>query len=240
MRRSLAVGVSAWAGLAAALLAVQLSGLDLALPRGWFETETMRFAGDQWLWVRVSYLAAPWLGWTMLTASALALLLPQLRRRPAWRRAAVASWCVALVANGLLIEWVLKDGWGRPRPRAIVQFGGSHAYTPFWRPSEACTRNCSLASGHAAAGFALMAPGALARRKKWHRALTIGLLAGSLVGLGRVAQGAHFPTDVLVAGLVVLGCCLVLRWLWWHACLLQRRRAGRTQVPVPGDCSASG
>lgn len=240
MRRSLAVGLWAWAALAAALLAVQLSGLDLALPRGWFEAETMRFVGDQWLWVRVSYHAAPWLGWTMLAASTLVLGLPRLRRRPAWRRAAVAAWCVALVANGLLIEWALKDGWGRPRPREVATFGGTHAYEPFWHPSEACSRNCSLASGHAAAGFALMAVGALARRKRWHRALAIGLLAGLLVGLGRVAQGAHFPTDVLVAGLVVLGCCLALRWLWWHARLLQGRHAGRAQAPAPGGCSACG
>jgi membrane-associated phospholipid phosphatase len=114
---------------------------------------------------------------------------------------------------GLVVNTVLKDHWGRARPLQIEQFGGSRAFTPAPLPAAQCARNCSFPSGHAALGFSLLAfalllpPGA-ARRLATAAALGVGVL----VGLARIAQGAHFLSDVVYAGLVVYGTTAALHW----------------------------
>jgi len=66
-------------------------------------------------------------------------------------------------------------------------------------------------AGHASTGFALMAFYFAAYRARRHAlaraALSIGVLAGLLLGISRIAQGAHFVSHVLWAGLI---CWLVM------------------------------
>ena len=49
-------------------------------------------------------------------------------------------------------------------------------------------------------------------------AATQGVVAGLLVGAGRVLQGGHFLSDIVLAGLVMHGVCLLIRagWLRWR------------------------
>src|SRR5262249_5762543 len=44
------------------------------------------------------------------------------------------------------------------------------------------------------------------------RTIAIALSIGALLGLGRMAQGAHFLSDVVYAGLLVYGTTAVLYW----------------------------
>lgn len=106
---------------------------------------------------------------------------------------------------GLFIESILKSYWGRARPRDVVPFGGDDPFTPAVWIADSCARNCSFVSGHAglafwttAFAFLLPAP---------HRApvFCAGLCLGGLMGLARMAEGAHFLSDVLFAGLIVVG-----------------------------------
>jgi membrane-associated phospholipid phosphatase len=76
-----------------------------------------------------------------------------------------------------------------------------------------CPRNCAFVSGHAALGFSLVAfaflvPPGLARRAILAAALAIGVV----IGLGRIAQGAHFLSDVVYAGLLAYGTTALLYW----------------------------
>lgn len=208
--------------------ATQLSSLDLAWMRLWLDTSQRGFLGQSWPVVVGLYRTVPWLGWCLLAVALLILLLPRWRRQPRLRRAAVGALLIAVLGNGVIIDAGLKSHWGRPRPTSTEPFGGSHPYTPLWRASSACARNCSLASGHAAAGFWIMAWGLMARRSRWHRWMAAGVAAGLLIGAARTTQGAHFPSDVLAAGLIILLCSLLcrrlwIRWRWW-----QRRRRART------------
>src|SRR5439155_25070753 len=117
------------------------------------------------------------------------------------------------VAPGLLANTTLKDHWGRARPVQIEAFGGSHRFTPAPLPAAECDGNCSFVSGHAALGFALVAFALLlppGRTRRTWIAVAIGF--GALVGLGRIAQGAHFLSDVVFAGLVVYGTSALLHW----------------------------
>ena len=57
---------------------------------------------------------------------------------------------VLIVGAGLIVNVILKDNFGRARPRDIVEFGGSEQFTPAFVVSSACDRNCSFSSGDSA------------------------------------------------------------------------------------------
>ncbi len=109
-----------------------------------------------------------------------------------------------IVGPGLIIETLLKPNWGRARPKDISAFGGEAAYTPPWQMAHECDHNCSFVSGHAAIAFWMTAY-AFLLPPRWRTAgLLAGLLFGFAIGAVRIVQGAHFFTDVVAAGLIVL------------------------------------
>jgi lipid A 4'-phosphatase len=62
------------------------------------------------------------------------------------------------------------------------------------------------------------------RRRLW---LGVGLLSGSIAGLGRVIQGAHFLSDVVFAGFIVYACAY-----WLNRWLLTPPDSGRLALPA--------
>jgi lipid A 4'-phosphatase len=117
---------------------------------------------------------------------------------------------------GLVVNTLLKDHWGRPRPADIVNFGGTETYRPFWNPGTP-ERGRAFPSGHAAIGFFLMAPYFVLMRNnpRWARkALAAGILYGMLMGLGRMIQGGHFLTDVIWSGFLIYLTGLFLYYLF--------------------------
>jgi lipid A 4'-phosphatase len=120
-------------------------------------------------------------------------------------------WSLAL-GPGLLVNVILKDHWGRPRPTTITAFGGGNPYAPVWEISDFCVRNCSFVAGEASTaawlvGFALILP------SRWR---VPGIIAASLyallIGLNRIAFGGHFLSDVLLSyGLTFLVMALLYR-----------------------------
>jgi membrane-associated PAP2 superfamily phosphatase len=152
----------------------------------------------------------------VIAAIALILLLisfVQQQYAPLRKQAVFVLLCIVL-GPGLIINVLLKEQFGRARPREIVEFGGTHQFTQFWQPGEAGT-NSSFPSGHAAIAFAAMTPWFVLRERRRRVAagfLGLGLLFGSLVGVARILQGGHFPSDILWAGglLYLLGGILAL------------------------------
>lgn len=142
----------------------------------------------------------------LIAISALCIFVGSLwaKRLLTYRRAAVFLVLVMLVGPGLMVNVVFKQNWGRPRPRDIVEFHGDREFVQPWVKSPRENGN-SFASGHASMGFYLLVPYFLIRRrsKLWAAVvLGFGLAYGSIMGVARMAQGAHFPSDVLWA----LGC----------------------------------
>ena len=139
----------------------------------------------------------------------------------AWRRGRpllgisprAAAFVLASLAlgPGLVVNVLLKDNWGRPRPSTITEFGGPNHYVRALLPSDQCLDNCSFSSGHAALGFWMIAFALLAS-PRWRRlALLVAVAFGAAVGLVRIAQGGHFLSDVLASGVIVGA---VTRWLY--------------------------
>ncbi len=124
-----------------------------------------------------------------------------------WRRQGIFLVLLLALGPGLLVNATFKDHWGRPRPRELVQFGGKKAFLQPWQPGTDGDGR-SFPSGHASAAFYLTAPYFIYRRykprlaKRW---LLGGTAFGLAMGYARIAQGGHFPSDILWAwGIVYL------------------------------------
>jgi lipid A 4'-phosphatase len=116
-----------------------------------------------------------------------------------------ANWFLLLLilCIALIVEVFLKEGFGRPRPRDVMAFGGDLLFTPFMNISDQCSYNCSFASGHAALGFFFMGIAWIKRSALW---LIPGILLGGLLGYVRISMGGHFLSDVIMPMFVVFIC----------------------------------
>jgi lipid A 4'-phosphatase len=103
------------------------------------------------------------------------------------------------VGPGLVVNVAFKDQFGRTRPSGINQFGGGKAFTPAFFVSDQCNKNCSFVCGDCSVGFATLTFALLARRQR-RRYIAAALAFGSLIGLIRVMEGAHFLSDVVFSG----------------------------------------
>ena len=171
-------------------------------------------AGNIFPW-NVLYNSAP-LPAAAITGSAFTVLLLGFfaPKYAVWRRKALFILLFFLLGPGLLVNIALKDQLGRPRPRQVIEFGGTHRFTQCWQPGTG-GRNSSFPSGHAAVAFFSMAPWFILRQEKQHLALAFlgaGLIFGSLVGVARILQGGHFVSDIVWSGglLYLSGGLLVL------------------------------
>lgn len=146
----------------------------------------------------------------------------------------IAAYVVLTLATGpgLVVNLILKENWGRPRPSTIQEFGGPNTYVPPFVISNQCSDNCSFSSGHGALGFwpvalALLAP------PRWRRqAIAAALAFGIVVGFVRIAQGGHFLSDVVASAIITIGISIILyRWLIFP----QNPRSSKNNPPIAGE-----
>ena len=172
-------------------------------------------------WVVVSYrgisILTVLLGLSIITCFALSFYHERLRH---YRSLCVLMFFLLALGPGLVVNGILKDNWGRPRPRDTVEFGGhAHYEAPFVISDQG---GKSFPCGHCSVAFALGGIGLWLRRrsKRWFWFFLIAsLLLGLVVGLARVAVGAHYLSDVLVSGLVVYATAWLLVTCFPKYCL---------------------
>jgi membrane-associated PAP2 superfamily phosphatase len=122
-----------------------------------------------------------------------------------WSGAGLFLIGVLALGPGLLVNVILKQNWCRPRPYQIIEFGGDRQFVPVLSMGNSGIVG-SFPSGHAAIGFYLFVPGFLlcSRHRIWmYVFIMLGLASGLLLGFGRMAQAAHFPSDIIWSGGVV-------------------------------------
>jgi lipid A 4'-phosphatase len=117
-------------------------------------------------------------------------------------RITVLVFVTILLAPGLLVNGLLKENWGRPRPGETVELKGSLDFKPWWDASGECRSNCSFASGEAAGAFALLSVAAAVPAPWTAPAIVATVAFATVVGIGRVATTGHFVTDVVFGGLL--------------------------------------
>lgn len=194
---------------AAAILFVAMPEVDLAVSQLFMEEGRFTFNEvglwkllHQWI-IHVPRIAF----FAMLAYLAVAFAWP--RAALARRRRQFAYLALVLALGPGVGVALLKDHWGRARPSQVLEPGHSSRFTPPLVPASECPRNCAFVSGHAAMGFYLMAVGlAFPRhRRAW---LAAGLACGSAIGVLRLAQGAHFLSDIVFAGILTWFVAVIL------------------------------
>lgn len=190
--------------VACAFLFTATPEIDLAAAHFFFSAET-GFIGlsqpvnDLRLAFKLAYVA--------ICTLALAGLLSALANSGMIAGLTARKWlflCLCLsVGPGLVCNVVFKNEWGRARPHQIVEFGGSKKFTPALEPASECRKNCSFTCGEASSIFMIFFAFAFLFRRRFHLLMFAGIAAGSLAGLIRMAQGGHFLSDVVFAGITM-------------------------------------
>jgi len=193
--------------------------LDIAVSRLFYDPAS-GFLDRRFAFVEFVRDAGRLLEWAFAMAVLLPLplkvVLPQLRLpiRPRMTLFVLISFALG---PGLIVNGILKDHWGRARPRQILDLGGDAAFTPVWWLSDQCQRNCSFVSGEGASAFWLMAVVFLVP-KEWKWPVGIVTLAfAAIVSLARIMAGGHFLSDVLIVWPLVLLVLLLCHRLFMRA-----------------------
>jgi lipid A 4'-phosphatase len=226
------VAVAASIGVAAAVIFVGWSDLDIAVSR-LFNLGPRHFLfndSDLAAALRLGFKLLPWIA----CAGAVIGIVLAFAKGRRLLDLGLAQWMflalVLISGPGLIANTVLKNNWARPRPLHIVEFGGPDRFTPVLERSGQCVRNCSFVSGEASSTFALgFAIAVLARRRR-AALMAAAVMAGGLIGLIRIGEGGHFLSDVVFAGVFMAFDVAFMHWLvfslvaprtrsetWWHA-----------------------
>jgi lipid A 4'-phosphatase len=203
-RRILSVPAPVWiAFLVFVVVSLVSPQIDLRVS-SYFYTEGLGFAARGAWWERLLYHSIGYV-LTAVGAGLIALWLCSRTRRQCLlrldgRKLGLLLGLLILVP-GLLVHQGLKEHVGRARAVQLEQFGGGEAFTPAFVPSDA--GGGSFSSGHAAAGFWLVAV-AYALSGGFGIWTLAALMYALALSFARVAAGAHFLSDVVTSGFLVL------------------------------------
>ena len=93
-----------------------------------------------------------------------------------------------ILAPGIVVNLIIKDYSGRPRPWSIVEFGGKEQFRPWWDLRGPCESNCSFVAGEPSGAFWTMAPAAVAPPGWQAAGYGAAILFGLAVGVMRMAS----------------------------------------------------
>ncbi len=181
-------------------------GVDIAVSELFYRPDAGFYLADNpWL---IALRRSNDVAMVTLIAAVLASLGAKLRRpqRPSMipPRASLFLMASLALSAGVLVNLVLKDHWGRPRPTMVDVFGGTAPYVPVWRIADYCHRNCSFVSGEASTaiwlvGLAVVVPA------RWRMTTAIVTVAyAAAASTDRIVFGGHFLSDVLLAWCLTL------------------------------------
>lgn len=218
--------------LAVLSLPFVVSDLDLTLHTPFYDAATQSWpTGEAPLWkffYTIGPIPAIVLGLVAVFTLLLGLGNPGLAK---YRKLSAYFFFVLLIGSGLITNAILKDHWGRPRPKQITAFDGTEKFERLLH-YEPESSGKSFPCGHATVGYFFLAfVPLLAGRRRWW-VLVLSLVFGTLIGAARVAQGGHFTSDVIWAAAVMWFTALAFYKLfrldhsvWWQA------RAGAKAPP---------
>ncbi len=120
-----------------------------------------------------------------------------------------------LLGPALLVNGIFKPLFDRPRPRSTVEFGGQDLFVHAWGLGGDFFDDRSFVSGEAAVVVCLI-PLAFFVPVVWRRCVFVLLsLFAALTALNRIAFGAHFLSDVLIAAGLMATLSIALAYLFY-------------------------
>jgi lipid A 4'-phosphatase len=124
-----------------------------------------------------------------------------------WLKISSDKWiylAVCILTGPLIITNLgFKDHWGRARPHSVVEFGGDKSFSPPLIETQQCDKNCSFVSGEASSIYIICFAAAFLFPSFAGIWVVTGVILGSAAGFVRMAQGAHFLSDVIFAGVLM-------------------------------------
>lgn len=143
-------------------------------------------------------------------------------------RYGTAFWSL-VIGNLLVVDFLLKEHWGRPRP--YHQYIGearfeSYSFMPVGDWGGACVSNCSFVSGEANALFWMVCATAILPAGIRKPAFIVALVLATAGSMLRVAFGAHYISDVVVGGLLA---ALIFSLIAIIAAQIDRRAGFRSE-----------
>lgn len=194
--------------------------LDLEISRHFYHygTPSEPFSQNQLLLLIYVYGLVP--GQIVIILATIGLLFSYISStRKHWRPYTLFIVLTLAIGSGLITHALLKDNWGRPRPKQVIEFGGKQEFRPYYKPNffNKAEPSKSFPCGHCTMGFYFFTFIILGYRfqKKWlfYTGITLTAILSTLLGYARIAQGGHFFSDVLMAGLIMWLTALFLEWL---------------------------
>lgn len=190
--------------------------LDLAAAR-WLADWNAAQGGHEeqrWWWV-LAYHLPPWLALAIGLGASAAMVHGLRRPGSGAFRPGLFVLLVLIIGSGLVSNAILKDHWGRPRPRDTAALGGAWEYRAPWHKGVA-GRGKSFPCGHATVPAALIAFWLLWRRTRprlaW-AAFAACLALTAYIGLSRMLEQAHWLSDVWWAMVIMALTALLLHRL---------------------------
>lgn len=158
-----------------------------------------------------------------------------------WRKVFLFVLLSAIIGPGFITNGLLKPSSGRPRPREVLELGGRSDFQPIFA-KKSTNAGHSFPCGHATMGFFFLTGFFVFRRHSRVIAegfLFGGIAAGGLIGIARMAQGGHFFTDVIWAGVICYLTPLILYYLLGLDRSLIVLKGGRfSKLPIWGKVLA--
>lgn len=190
--------------------------IDLAVSRQFYVND--RFVSGPFYDFIYKYGLYP--GWIIIAFSSAALLVSLcVRRRKYLRNPALYLLLTLALGSGVIVHAALKDKWGRPRPKQVIEFGGTQSFRPFYKPNffNQPEPSKSFSCGHCSMGFYFFSVAFLGiyYRKPtiFYFGMLLSLVLGGLLSYVRIAQGGHFLSDVIVSALVMWATSLALYFI---------------------------
>ena len=201
--------------VALALIPTVWTQVDLAAA-GLFGGPSKQIDAGQWTWVVWLNAQIPTVfRYIVLAAFAGWLFTSVTGYGKQWRLQLAFVALAGTLGPGAVVNHVFKDNWQRARPYQVEQFGGPQQFTRAGVITDQCDNNCSFVSGHVACGFFFASLMLIHRRRRVAWALT-GVTAGLVIGFARMADVAHWLSDVLWACPITL----LSSWIVWKLLLL--------------------
>lgn len=185
--------------------------LDLSFSRYFYnlgESNVTHFVSNPIFDFFYSYALLP--GQIVAVLAIIALLCSYVVPRcQSWKKPALVLVLTLAIGAGFICHFILKDHWGRPRPKQVIEFGGKQSFRPYYKPNffNQPEPSKSFPCGHCTMGFYFFAIALLAaryrRRLLFYSGLIIAIALGIGLGITRMAQGGHFFSDIIFSALVM-------------------------------------
>jgi lipid A 4'-phosphatase len=175
---------------------------DLAVTHLFFDPTTKQFPlsfnpAINWLRNKAVFITIACL--VCLGASVVLKIIRPWRQMWIPGRAVIFLALTFLLGPGMLVNWMLKEHWSRPRPAEVVEFGGDKPFVPWWDPRGACEQNCSFVSGETSTATWTLAAAVLIPGTMGMVAIGTAMIYTVAMAVMRLIVGGHFFTDVAFA-----------------------------------------